>query len=447
MVNYDGKTNYQALIDQSVKAGNYGQAALYEQQRNAKINDMNAAGTNTTNQQLTNNYSGYLYGGSGGITPAQQMAQQLSPATASQRKLVMDNMIGSLGGGTAPAYQAPNTSAQDAQVAEALATLQNRQYQAPSFNNYYQERSLDDYVNEAIRLLEPSYAAKYDQARATAAQNLDRAGLYNSLYGQSLAQNAENAVTRSLLADASAQAQQQRQQDYENAFRLYQQAAEDAQFAYNAEGNRLNTVINSLHNSIDEIMDRAGQLNDYNLQAAAQDIQRQTAAVDALYQAGRIDAMEYENLLTQAQTRAAEINASANQAELNQMLGVQSGGVYQVGKDGKAPKGLAIGDYVKTQGGYYQITGIAADGSYLSKQMPSSFNPYAQAAPVEASGGYYSGGGGGGGGRGGSSSSGSSSSSGTSVSSSSSKPSSSTASALGAGALTNTLLARIGSKK
>jgi len=391
MVNYDGKTNYQALIDQSVKAGNYGQAALYEQQRNAKINGMNAAGTNTTNQQLTNNYSGYLYGMSGGITPAQQMAHQLSPATADQRKLVLSNMAGSLGGSATPTYQAPDTSAQDAQLQQITDTLQNNQYQAPSWGQYYRGRTMDDYLNEAIRMLQPQYAEQFDQARTRAAQNLDRAGLYNSLYGQALGAQQENAVTRAMLADASAQAQQQKQQDYDNAMALYKTAIDNAQFGHNAETNRLNTVVNSLHNSIDEIMDRAGQLNDYNLQAAAQDIQRQTAAVDALYRIGQIDAMEYENLLTQAQTRAAEMNASMTQAELNQMMGVQTGGVYQVGKDGKAPKGLAIGDYVKTQAGYYQITGFAADGSYLSKQMPAGFNPYAQAAPVEVTGGGYSG--------------------------------------------------------
>ena len=60
MANYDSKTDYQALINQAVSAGDYGQAAIYEQQRNSKISEMNSAGTNTNTYQMTNLYSGYL---------------------------------------------------------------------------------------------------------------------------------------------------------------------------------------------------------------------------------------------------------------------------------------------------------------------------------------------------------------------------------------------------
>ena len=41
-------------------------------------------------------------------------------------------------------------------------------------------------------------------------------------------------------------------------------------------------------------------------------------------------------------------------------------GTYQVGADGKAPKGLRVGDSVVTQGGTYYIKGINDDGSYQS---------------------------------------------------------------------------------
>ena len=57
---YDKDTDYQALIDQAVASGDMASAALYEQQRNTKINDLNAAGTNSYGATATNNYSQYL---------------------------------------------------------------------------------------------------------------------------------------------------------------------------------------------------------------------------------------------------------------------------------------------------------------------------------------------------------------------------------------------------
>ena len=42
---------------------------------------------------------------------------------------------------------------------------------------------------------------------------------------------------------------------------------------------------------------------------------------------------------------------------------------YQVGADGKAQKGLSAGDEVVTAGGTYKITGVNADGSYVSSKV------------------------------------------------------------------------------
>ena len=53
-VNYDKKTDYQALINSSVAKGNYRDAALYEQQRNAKIQGEGLK------YNTTNNYGAFL---------------------------------------------------------------------------------------------------------------------------------------------------------------------------------------------------------------------------------------------------------------------------------------------------------------------------------------------------------------------------------------------------
>ena len=62
-VTYDKDLNYQALIDEAVAKGDYTSAARYEQQRNAKITDLNASGTNQWNAQQSTNYAQYLDSG------------------------------------------------------------------------------------------------------------------------------------------------------------------------------------------------------------------------------------------------------------------------------------------------------------------------------------------------------------------------------------------------
>lgn len=57
---YNKDTDYQALINAAVAAGDYRAAAEYEQTRNEKINDLNARGENKWGVDVTNNYSSYL---------------------------------------------------------------------------------------------------------------------------------------------------------------------------------------------------------------------------------------------------------------------------------------------------------------------------------------------------------------------------------------------------
>lgn len=73
-------TNYQALINAAVAKGDYVSAAQYEQQRNDKINAMNAAGTNTAGYGTTSNYAGWLDTTDYSTIAKQQMAQGASAA-------------------------------------------------------------------------------------------------------------------------------------------------------------------------------------------------------------------------------------------------------------------------------------------------------------------------------------------------------------------------------
>lgn len=73
-VRYDANTDYQAIIDRAVANGDYTAAAYAEQQRNAKIADLNASGTNIYGATATNKYSSYL-------TPTYTTTGQQVPAS------------------------------------------------------------------------------------------------------------------------------------------------------------------------------------------------------------------------------------------------------------------------------------------------------------------------------------------------------------------------------
>lgn len=49
-------------------------------------------------------------------------------------------------------------------------------------------------------------------------------------------------------------------------------------------------------------------------------------------------------------------------------------GIYKVQSNGKAPRGLALGDQVVTGAGTYIITGVHEDGSYSSMMYNAAQN-------------------------------------------------------------------------
>lgn len=76
------------------------------------------------------------------------------------------------------------------------------------------------------------------------------------------------------------------------------------------------------------------------------------------------------NIMIPTLTDPNKLGAYINNAIQNTRT--NNGGVYQVGPDGKAPKGLSVGDQVVTAGGTYEITAVNADGSYQSKLVDKS---------------------------------------------------------------------------
>ena len=76
---YDANKNYSKLIQEAVASGDYRTAAQLEVERNYKVDDMNALGTNTNGYTTTNDYAGWLDTTDYGTIAKQQMAYGASP--------------------------------------------------------------------------------------------------------------------------------------------------------------------------------------------------------------------------------------------------------------------------------------------------------------------------------------------------------------------------------
>lgn len=101
--------------------------------------------------------------------------------------------------------------------------------------------SFAEAVKMAEQAMQPQFSERYQQAATNAAQRLEQAGLYDTLYGQSLAAQAENEITRDLNAAIYALALQLSDASEENARELLELAVRERQFGaeYDAEQRRV----------------------------------------------------------------------------------------------------------------------------------------------------------------------------------------------------------------
>ena len=413
MVSYDNNTDYKKLMNESAAAGNYLQAAQYEQQRNAKIADMNAAGTNVNNYQMTYDYASYLNGGNNNTSVAQQTAQATSPASAAwgqtgnttsgtttmnngngntvtnagQGTLSYDpstgrvirtmpdgrswyvdpdagkynqiyqeyynttgndprglytgsaaagagmmqsaatsndayiqqimNLSNALVNAQAPAYQAPDTSAQKALLDQYLSQLGSIEYNPVDYNQYMsQVGDLDQYYQQAMDVLNPRYQSQYRDVYNKSANNLGKAGIFNSLAAQALMAQQQNAVTEALNADAAEMGQNLYQRAQDRAYQAYQSAVQENQFGASFRQQNLTESGQLTMNYIGLLNDEAAAVNDYNMQAYLGKMQQYTAAIDAAYKAGSLTSAEYENMMNAAKIELSKVEQQLTQAQI-----------------------------------------------------------------------------------------------------------------------------------
>ena len=217
-----------------------------------------------------------------------------------------------------PGTSAPNVSidtSNDAQIAELNAQLQqlmeqmaNKQY-VPVDQQQYKDNimSYDEAYALAKKVIEPQYAETYQQAAQQAAQNLDRSGLYNSLYGQQLAAAAQNEINKDMNAAIAAQALQLQQMSRDEAMAWYNAAVGENQFGADYGLSSMQAAASVANSVIGNLLTQSQMRNDYVLQSAALELQAQAQAIDAQLAAANITQAQAETEYIKLQQKAMQL--------------------------------------------------------------------------------------------------------------------------------------------
>lgn len=195
---------------------------------------------------------------------------------------------------------------------EIIDKLTSQQYQpvdveAQVANTMDYEQAYD----LAKQIIEPQYAENYQTAANTSAQNLARAGLYDSLYGQALASEAQQNVTRDMNSAIGTLALELQQMDYDQAMQLAQLMVNENQFGANYNQNNMSAAMSGTMNIINSLIDQASMRNDFALQQSALQLQQQAQDLERQYTIGQITQMEYENQLMQLEIEAQRMQNQA----------------------------------------------------------------------------------------------------------------------------------------
>ena len=131
------------------------------------------------------------------------------------------------------------------QYLQALNNMNQSSYQ-PSQLPQIQTLSFDDAVAMAEQVMAPQYQSAYQQAAVNASQRLDQAGLYNTVYGQALAAEAERDVARDLNAAIMSVALQLTDASEEQAKNMLELAVKEHQFGANYNANQKSEALKYL---------------------------------------------------------------------------------------------------------------------------------------------------------------------------------------------------------
>lgn len=150
---YDNNVDYMALINEAVANGNYQQAAIYEQQRNAKI-----AGEGLAYKQ-TSNYAGYLPSG--------------NPGGQSQ------TIQGAASSGSADGQEQTNPN----DLSSLISQLYDKEEERLKTELNYETQASVDQLNRALQDAQPTYEAAIANQLLETKQAQDAQALYNQMNG------------------------------------------------------------------------------------------------------------------------------------------------------------------------------------------------------------------------------------------------------------------------
>ena len=242
-----------------------------------------------------------------------------------------------------PEYQEVDTSYYEDKINNLLDQLANSQYTPINPEEYTKDvMTYEEAYDLAKSIIEPQYASTYRDATNAVAQNLDRAGIYNSLYGQSLMQNEQNRINEDMNARLGELATTLQGQERDYALQLLNAAINENQFGSNYNQNALTAAANTALSMIDNLVARANNINDYNYKSASLQLQRSAQALEEQYMRGQMTKMELENKLLALQAEAQELDNKISAYEVGGSGG-SSGSryVYSV-NDVKTPQGNDI---------------------------------------------------------------------------------------------------------
>ena len=167
------------------------------------------------------------------------------------------------------------------QYQEMLEQVSKSSYQPVDQQDYTNDiMSFDEAIKLSEQLLTPQYTEKYRAGADKAAQALERSGLYDSVYGQALAANAENSISEDLNAAIYALAVDLVGASREQALSLLKLAVDDNQYRSGYELEKTKTGLDYYLQLVETIIDQANIDKDYQLQQRAQELKQRIAAAD-----------------------------------------------------------------------------------------------------------------------------------------------------------------------
>lgn len=167
------------------------------------------------------------------------------------------------------------------QYQDMLEQVTQSSYQPVDQQQYTDDiMSFDEAIKLSEQLLTPQYAEKYRTSADKAAQALERAGLYDSVYGQALAADAENSISEDLNAAIYALAVDLVGASREQALSLLKLAVDDNQYNAGYDLEKEQTGLDYYLKLIDTVIDQANAEKDFQLQLRAEELKQKIASAE-----------------------------------------------------------------------------------------------------------------------------------------------------------------------